>query len=170
MDFRIECNLLSHGRIGVGVNVDVANALVMLDHGNPRTLRHGSNQVFSPARDAQVYIFSKGQQLRDGGPIRGGDYLNGVQRKFRIHGDRSIDHRPGDNLIRMDCFLPTSENRDVAGFKTEAGGIGRHVWARLVYDDNHPNGRGDFAEFEAVGAVALIQYPADWVRQFSDFP
>ena len=48
MDFRIECNLLSHGRIGVGVNVDVANALVMLDHGNPRTLRHGSNQVSPP--------------------------------------------------------------------------------------------------------------------------
>jgi len=70
-----------------------------------------------------------------------------------------------DDLVGVQRLLAAAQNRGVAGLETQARRIRRHVGARFVDDHHHADGRGNLLQFQPVGPSALIQHPADRIRQ-----
>src|SRR5262249_35808032 len=65
LNLRVEADLLRHGDRRLVVDIDVADAFVVLDHGNARILRDGADQLLASARNDEVYIVFELEQLVD---------------------------------------------------------------------------------------------------------
>ena len=76
----VEANALGGFQRRLGIDVDVANALVVLDHRNFRIRHHRANQVFAAARDDQVDVRFELQQLVHERVLFDFDHLHGVAR------------------------------------------------------------------------------------------
>ena len=127
--FRVEDDLLRHRGVGVGVDVNVANALVMLDDRHVRALCHGTNETLAAARNAEVNEARERKQLGDGTAIGRRHDLYGVRRESRQSPGRGLDHDLCSDLVRVNGFLAAAKNRCVAGLETEARRVDGDVGA-----------------------------------------
>ena len=82
---------------------------------------------------------------------------------------RCLDHDFSDDPIGVQGFLAPAQDRCVAGFQTETGGIGGHVRARFVNDDDNADGGGNLLQLQAVRTEAFIKNPANRIRKRGDF-
>jgi hypothetical protein len=147
----------------------MADALVMFDDGNFRAVRDGTNQALATARHAQINVLRERQQNRNRLAIGRRNDLDRVFGKVRERGFAGVNHRLGDDLVRVHRLPAAAQNRRVAGFETKAGGVRRHIRARFVNDDDHADGRGNFLQLQAVGPDALVEDFSDRVGQGGDF-
>ena len=83
--------------IGTRIDVDVTNAVEVLDHRHFRVARDALDQSFAAARDDHVDMLFVGDQMPDGGAIRCRDHLHGGLRQSGA--SQSFVHTGGDRLI-----------------------------------------------------------------------
>ena len=83
--------------IGTRIDVDVTNAIEVLDQRHFRFARNALDQPFAAARDDHVDMLFVGDQMPDGGAIRGRDHLHGRLRQSGA--PQSFLHACGDRLI-----------------------------------------------------------------------
>ena len=99
MAFGIHGDGGGHVRVGFAIDIDVADALVMLDDRDAGRLGDRANQTFAAARHAEVNVFGQGKQYGDGFPVGGRDHLDGFRGKVRDRLLSGIDHDGGNGLI-----------------------------------------------------------------------
>ena len=71
------------GRVGARVDVDVADAVEVLDDGHARLLRDALDEALAAARHDHVHVLLRRDQLADGRAVRGADELDRRLRQAR---------------------------------------------------------------------------------------
>ena len=128
---RVHHDVLRHLQVRVAIHEDMADALVMLDHGNLRAFRHGADQSLATARHAQVHEMREREKLLDGVAVCRRHDLDRVLRKFRQLFPRRAYHRLRDDLVRVNRLLAAAQDGRVAGLEAQARGVGGDVGTRL---------------------------------------
>ena len=147
-DFRIHRDFPSHFQISAGVHKNVADPLVMFDDRNFRAIRNGTNQAFAAAWHTEVNVLCERKQNGNRLAVGRRHDLNRVFRKMCERFFACINHRLGDDLIRVQSFLAAAQNRRIAGFKTQARRVRRHVWPGFVDNADDAQGYADAGNVE----------------------
>ena len=169
LDFGVQDDGFGHFGIGIRVDVDMTNPLVMYDDRDFGAFGDGTDETFAAPRHTKVDILGEGEQGGNGLTIGCGHDLDGAFGEGWEAAFCGVDHGVGDDLVRMQGFAPALEDGGVAGFEAERGGIRGDVGAGFVDDDDDADWGADFSKFEAVWAGAGIQGSADWVWEGGDF-
>ena len=69
LNFGVEDDLDRHVEVAVGIDVDVAVALIVLQDRHFRLGGHAADQALATARNRQIDEFGEPQQLADGGAV-----------------------------------------------------------------------------------------------------
>jgi hypothetical protein len=154
LDLGVVGDVDRHGGVGGPVHVGVAQALVVLDHGDAAVLGDHADQPLAAARDDQVDGLGLPQQVRHCIPVGGLEQGDGVVRQARLVPGALQD--AGDGGVRMDRLRPPLEHHPVAALEAQGGGVGRDVGARLVHDPDHPDGHPHPPHQEAPGAAGHV--------------
>jgi len=133
---RVEADPDGHVEIGALVDEDVADPLVMLDHGDPRLADHGPDEVLAPPGDDEIDVLLELQQDVDGLAVHHGDELDGVFGQPLDPEHAAQDRAQGP--VGMDRLGAAPEDDRVAGLQAQGRRVGRHVGARLVDDPDDP--------------------------------
>jgi hypothetical protein len=137
--------------IGVLVDIDVADALVVLEDRHGRILDHGPDEPLAAARDDHVYVLVQGQQVLDRGPVRGRHDLHAaLGQTGRLQGTAQ---ETSQNLVGMVGFGTAAQDDAVAGLEAEDGRVDGHVGAGFVDD-------GDDAQRECACARPADRWDA----------
>ncbi len=150
-------------QVGAVVHVQVAHALVVLDHRYPRMLGDEADQALATARDRQVDDVVELQQLQ-----------HGLSTQILHQGQRGIGYaslaqgaleRGGDRGIGMDRLRAAAQDHAVAGLDAQRRGVGGDVRARLVDHRDHPQRHAYLLHADAIGPRVVAGHLADRVRQ-----
>src|SRR6185503_17128685 len=112
-------------RVGAVVDVDMADAVEVLDHGDPRLAGEALDQLLAAARHHDVDVFAQRDELAYRGAVGGVDEL-----------DRGA-HAGGDGAVRPQHFRAAAQDGGVARLEAQRGGVGGHVGTRLVDDRDY---------------------------------
>ena len=152
--------------VGVGVDVDVANAIQVLDHRHPGFFDQARDQALATARHDHIDILRHGDELADRRAVCGGHHLHGVGRQASI-GQTFLDER-GQRAVRFDRLGAAAQNGRVARLDAKRRGIHRHVRTRLIDDADHAQRHTHLADLDAGRAELHVADLADGVRQRGD--
>ena len=140
--------------IGGGVDVEVADALVVLDHRHARVLGDEADQALAAARDRQV----------DRGPVSCSSSSIVLARRIvdqRHRGlgqaglaQRAVQRTAAIAALRARASLPPRRSTRVAGLQAQRRGVGGHVGARLVDHRDHAERHAHALDRDAVGAAS----------------
>ena len=155
-----------HVRIGKCVDVDVANAVEVLDHRNFRFSGNPLDQAFAAAWHDHVDVLLVGDETPDGIAVGGRDDLD---RRFRqACRDESFMDARGDGLIARERFAAAAKNRRVAGLEAQRRGVRRDIRPRLVHDADHAQRHAHMPDLNAGRPKAQVGDFADRIRQRCD--
>ena len=133
-----------------GVDVDVTDALVVLDHRDARVLGDEADEPLAAARDAQVDQLVEHDELRDRFTIGDRYELDGFGRQLR--GGEPGLHRAKQRAIGLERLAAAAQDARVAGLEAQRGGIGRDVGPRLVDHRDHAERDPHARDLETVRA------------------
>ncbi|MNC25423.1 hypothetical protein D3C75_735110 [compost metagenome] len=150
----------------MGGDVDVADAVQVLDHRHPRVAADALDQTLAAARHDDVDELGHGDQRADGGAVGGFHHLHAGRRQTGF-GQAALD-AGGDGAIGMDRLGAAAQDGGVAGLQAQAGGVDGHVGPRLVDDPDHAQRHAHLADLDAGRPVAHVADRADRVRQAGD--
>ena len=165
----VDHDFLGHLQVGLGLDIDMADTFVVFEDRNFRALGDGANEALATARHAEVDVLPQREQFPDGFAVGRRHNLDRVPREISDLLLRRFDHDFGDDAVGIQRLLATAQDRRVAGFQTKPRGIGGHIRARLVNDDDDANGRGNLLQPQAVRTESFIKNPANWIREGGDF-
>ena len=141
----------------------------MFDHGHLAALGHRTDKALASAGHAKVDILRKRKKGGNGFAVGGGNDLDGVDREAGQRFDGGVEHDAGDGLVGVDGLLAAAEDRRVAALEAETRGVGRHVGARFVDDDDDADGDGEFPQYQSVGADPFVEQFAGRIGQGGHF-
>ncbi|MCY1224037.1 hypothetical protein D9M72_361800 [compost metagenome] len=153
-------------QVGGNVDVDVADAVQVLDHRHLGLAADALDQALAAARDDHVHILRHADQRPHGGAVGGFHHLHQLAGQAGL-GQALLD-AGGDGLVGMDGLGTTTQDGGVAGLQAEAGGIDGHVRPRLIDDADHAQRHTHLAHLDTGRQVAHVADFADGVRQGGD--
>ena len=159
----IHHNRLGQVRFRRPVDIDEANAGVMLDDGNGAVFRHEPDQFFAAAGNDAMDVCVQFEHRRERGAVGRGYELHRVSRQSGLP-KRGADQRR-QRRIRVENLLAAAQDGGVPGFKAKDGAIHGDVWPRLIDDADHADRHPDLANAEPVGPAPLLKHIAHRVRK-----
>ncbi|MND53378.1 hypothetical protein D3C80_444140 [compost metagenome] len=153
-------------QVGGDVDVDVADAVQVLDHRHLGLAADALDQALAAARDYHVDVLGHADQRADGGAVGGLDHLHQFGRQLGL-GQALLD-AGGNGAVGMDGLGAAAQDGGVARLQAEAGGVDGHVRPRLVDDADHAQRYAHLADLDAGRQVAHVTDLADGVRQGGD--
>ncbi len=165
--FGVDGEGLGHVGIGVVVDVEVADAIVVFDDGDASVFDHNLNKAVTATGDEEVHKASESAEGGDGGTVGGGDELNGCGGKAGLF--EGLGGDAGEGEVSAEGFAAAAQEGGVAGFKAEDGGVDGDVGPALKDDGDEADGDAEFADVEAVGARPFGDGGADGVGEGGDF-
>ena len=97
----------------------------MLNHRDARIAHQALDQALAAARHNHIDVIRHGDELTHGGTVGGCYDLNyGFRQTSRA---QAFMHASGNRLIGMQRFRAAAQDRRVAGFQTQPGGVGGDV-------------------------------------------
>ena len=166
LDLGVRADPDGHVQIGAGIDKDVADALVVLDHGDPGLADHGADEILAPPGDDEVDVLLELQQHVDGLAVHHGDELHGVFGK--PPGPEHAAQDAAQRHVGMDGLGTAPEDDGVAGLQAQGSRVGGHVGSRLVDDPDDPQRDPHAAHEQAVGAAPHGRDLAHGVGQRGD--
>ena len=152
--------------VGLPVNIDMADAVQMLDHRHLGIFGHEFDQALAAARDHHVHILRHGQQLAHGLAV------GGVQHLHRVGGQAGVlerlFHAARDGEIGIQRLAAAAQDAGVAGFQAQRRGVRRYVRARFVDDADHAQRHTHAADLDARRPRFEIENFANRVLQLGD--
>ena len=111
--------------IGLVVDVDMAHAVEVLNHGDARFTQQAFNQALAAARHDDIHEFAHGDEFAHRRTVAGVDHLH------RVFGQacrrQAIAHARCDGLIGMQRLGAAAQYRRIAGFQTQRRRIGGDI-------------------------------------------
>ncbi len=154
------------GQVGVGTDVNVADAVQVLDHRHAGIAADALDQATATARHDHVDVLGHGDHRANGGTVGGFDHLHHGGRQFGL-GQTALDAR-GNRPVGMNRFGATAQDGRVAGLQAQARGIDGHVGPGFVDDPDHAQRHAHLADLNARRTEAHVADRTDRVRQCSD--
>ena len=166
LGLRIDGEFHGHFEIGLFVDEEVADAVVVLDDRHAGEGNDCLDQAFSAARDDEVEPLIHAGHGGDAAAVGEGDELDGMlgQAGFRA----AFLEGGGDGEVRVDGLAAAAQDGGVAGLEAERRGIGGHVGAAFENDADGADGNAHLLDADAVGAVPVIKHLADGIGQGGD--
>ena len=159
----VERDALGFRQIGVGTDVNVADAVQMLDHRHAGVTADALDQATAATGHDDVDVFRHGDQRANGGTVSGFDHLHHGGRQIGF-GQTALD-AGGNGTIGMNRLGAATQDGRVAGLQAQAGGIDGHVRPGFVDDPDHAQRHAHLADLNARRAKAHVADRADRVRQ-----
>ncbi|MNN20003.1 hypothetical protein D3C81_1332620 [compost metagenome] len=153
-------------QIGGNVDIDVADAVQMLDHRDLGVAADALDQALAATRYDHVDVFGHGDQCAHGGTIGRFHYLHGARGQAGF-GQALLD-AGGDCLIGVDRLGATAQDGRVTRLQAQAGRVDGHVRPRFVDDPDHAQRHAHLADLDAGRHIAHVADFADRIRQRSD--
>ena len=150
----------------MGVDIDVAHAVEMLDHRHFRFARDALDEALAAARHDDVDVLVVGDEMSDRRTVGRRDDLHGVL--GQSGGAKAAMHAGGDGLIAADRLGAAAQDRRIAGLEAQPGGIRRHVRPRFVDDADHTQRHAHPSDLDPGGPVLEIGDLADGIGQRGD--
>ena len=153
--------------VGGAVHVQVADALVVLDHRHARVFGDEADQAFAAARDGQVDDVDKLQQLDH---RLAAEILQHRHRGLRhaVRAQRGMQCR-GDGEVGMDRLGAAAQDHAIAGHQAQRRGVGGDVGARLVDHRDHAERDAHALDRQAIRPRLAAGRHADRIGQFGHF-
>lgn len=141
----------------------MANAVQMLQHGNPGVLRHGADQSLSPPGNNHVQERIQPAQL---------PHLitaAGIQKLHGVRGNGGLLQRGAQNLrqrpVGPQRLASAAQNNGIPGLQAQGGGIAGDGAAALVNKTDDPQGNAHLADMQPVGARPFPDAFAHGIRE-----
>jgi hypothetical protein len=122
----------------------------VLEHGHGRILDHGPDEALAAARDDHVDVLVQGQEMLDGGAVRGRDHLHAAL--GQAGAGQGAAQEAAQDLVGMVCFGTAAQDDAVAGLEAKDGRVDGHVGPGLVDDGDDAQGDAHAPDEQAVGA------------------
>ena len=136
------------------VDVDMANAIEVLEHRDARFGGDAFDESLATARHDDIHVVFHRDQFAHGSAIRGLDHLHrGFRQACRLEARM---HAGAHRLVGVDGFGATTQNRRVSGFQAQAGGICGHIRARFINDADDSQRHTHSANLYPAGPVAQV--------------
>ena len=163
----IHDNFYRHFLIGIGVNIGVTDAIVMLDDGHSGKRNHGLDQPLPASWNDQVKILVHPRHHRHALSISEWNELNRPIGKTGSFATRlqGLGQRP----VRMNGLGTSPQDRGIARLQTQNRGITGYIRTALVNDANHPDGDAKLLNANSVGTIPFAQYFTHRIRQGGHF-
>ena len=116
--------------VDVGVHVNVAVAIEVLEDRHGRLGHHAADQALAAAGDGEVDLVGELQQVPDGRAVGRGDQLDRVGRQ--APGLQFVGQDAVEGPVRVEGLLAAAEDHRVAALDAEGRGVGRDIGAALV--------------------------------------
>ena len=167
-DLRIAHDVRGHLQVGARIEEDVADALIVREHGNPRLVRDLADQPRPTPRNQQVQVPVHLQEMVDGVAIGGGEDLHAVLGQPDVAGGRP--QLLAQRTVRVEGLGAPAEDHGIARLHAERGRVHRHVGPRLVDDADHPQRDAHAPHPKAVGAHRRVRDLAHGIGQGGYLP
>jgi hypothetical protein len=148
---RVEGHGLGHGRVGRGVDVEVAHPRAVPHDGHPRVLVDELHQRGAPAGNGQVDQARRPQQLRHARPRRVPQ--KGHRGLGQARPAQPFAHRVGQRGVAARGLLAPAEHHGVARAQGERRGLDGHVGPGLVDHRDDPERHAAAVDPQPVGAL-----------------
>ena len=148
--FGIEKNLFGHRQISRGININVADAVVMFDHRHPREAHHGFDEAFATERDDEVEILVHLREVLHTLAVGEGHQLDGG--------------------IAMEGLAATPQDGGVAALEAKDGRVAGDVGATFVDDADDADGDADFPDLQTIGACPRGEFLTNRIGQVHHLP
>ncbi|MNN24578.1 hypothetical protein D3C81_1380160 [compost metagenome] len=152
--------------VGGDVDVDVADAVQVLDHRHAGVTADALDQALAATRHDDVDELRHGDQRAHGGAVGGFHHLHAGRRQAGFS-QAKLD-AAGDGAIGMDRLGAATQDGRVAGLQAQAGSVDGHVGPRLVDDADDAQRYAHLADLDARGQVAHVADGADRIGQAGD--
>src|SRR5574344_165324 len=161
LGLRVVENGQRHAEVALVVDVDVADALVVLEDRHERRLAHRADEPLAAAGNRDVDEADAADELRDGGMVEDRDELNGIANvRLRDCGRE----RP----VGLDRLLAAAQDHRVAGLEAQRRGVDEDVGAALEDDGDDAERNADLPDDDAARTLPRPQLLADRVGQRRD--
>ena len=151
---------LRHVEIGRCVDIDVADAFEMGEHRHARLALHARDQALAAARHDDVDGAVEARKHHaDRGAVAGRHQLRRMPPAGRP--PPALDQRGVDGAVRAKALRAAAQDRGIAGFEAERGGVGGHVRAALIDDADHAERHAHALDRHAVRARPALRHRAD---------
>ena len=159
--FRVVENRERHPEIGLVVDIDVADALVVLQHRNERRLAHRADEPFTAPWNRDVNEPHAPHQLVHRLMIEDLDQLNGVcQRPVAESGDGTVKR-----LVGFNCLLAAAQDHGIAGLEAKRRGVDEDVGSALEDDADDAERHAHLLDRDAARTLTRPQLLADRIGQ-----
>ena len=164
---RVEHDVLGHCQIGGPIDVDMAHALEMTDHGHTSFLLDASDQTLAAARHDHVdVVHHVRQHVTDRGPVGRGNELNAAAWQA---GDRQpLIQARMDGGARMHALRAAPQYDGIARFQTQRSGIGGDVRTALINDADDAQRDSHALNVHAVRPGPLGEHGSDRIGEVGD--
>jgi hypothetical protein len=161
----VEADALGHRLVGARVDVEMANALEVLDHGNAALFHDHALECLTAARDDDVDAVVAPEEGADD-VASAVDELHRIRRQSRGP-DLGADRRR-DGRVRRARLGAALQEDGVGGLEAEPGGVGRDVRARFEDREHDADRDAHLRDLEAVRPLPRRHRLADGLRQRRD--
>ena len=159
----VERNALRLGKIGMGTDVYMADAVQVFDHRHLGITADPFDQPLAAARHDDINVLGHGDQRADSGTIGHFNHLHHGGRQTGF-GQAALDaHCNG--TVGVNRLGATAQDGCVARLQAQAGSINGHVRTRLVDDSDYTQRYTHLADLNTRRAVAHVANRADGVWQ-----
>lgn len=152
--------------LGCSIDVDGADAGVVLDHGDTAVLDSEANEPLTAAGNDAVDGVVLFEKNIESGAVGGGDDLYGI--RVDTGGLEGRLNDLGQLHVGVEGFLTAAKDGGIARLEAEDGTVDGDVRARFVDDANDAHGYADFAQVEAAGRCHAFDFFAHGVGQGGD--
>ena len=140
--------------VSLVVDIDMAVAIQMLDHGHAGIGADALDQGLAAAGHDHIHVFWHGDEPPHCRTVCCGHNL---YRMFRNLGSLQPGaDAAGDSLIGVQRLRTPAQNHGIAGFQTQTGGLAGHIRTRLVDDSHHAQGHTHLAHLNAGRAETQV--------------
>ena len=152
--------------IGLRVQIDMADAVEMLDHRHPGDAADPLVQLPPATRDDHINAIIEREHGIHCGAIRGLDQLYRPGRQIRLAEPRR--QAAGQGQVGVQCLAAAAQNHRVAGLQAQHRRIHRDIRARFIDDADHPERHPHARDFEPARALTRAADPPDRIGQPGD--
>ena len=164
---RVHRNPDRHVEIGVGMDIDMADALKMRKDRHTRFALHTTDKALTAARYDHIDRPGKaGQHQPNRVAIPRRHKLDGILRQSSHR--KSGTHRVSNGGGRPKTFRTRAQNRRIAAFEAQRSGVRRDIGAAFENHANDAKRRRHPLKAQAIRARPFREHPADRIMKRRD--
>ena len=162
----VHCEAARHVQVSLFVEVHVAHAVRVAQHGDLGVVLDVGHEVVAAARDHQVHHVAQLQDVahRFAALDEHDALARNAEPREALHDD------PVKHGVGVLCLLATFQQQAVARADGEARDLRQRVRPGLEDDEEHAERRGDLLEVEPIRDLHLAQGARDGLRHGRDLP